>query len=370
MLVELDGLFPVTSSHGIARMPRETRAIVSLFCGAGGLDLGFRQAGYRAVLACDNSLPAVKSFNANTRLKVARQLDLTTVSVGEFLGLVGKAAGTSKVVGLIGGPPCQGFSRANIQKRHTDPRNRLLTKYAELLAALNKAHDLDFFVFENVLGLGCPMYRSRFATLQGRLKDAGFDIFPFQLNANRFSVAQNRPRLFVVGINTKHAWKSFVPPSGSGEKVVVRTVLEGLPTPALYSRGLTPGDIPFHPNHWTMVPRSARFGGPLSAKSRSFKRLDWEEESPTVAYGNREIHVHPNGTRRLSILEAMLLQGFPRSYRLKGTLSDQVTQVSNAVPPPVARALAEQINKTFRLARRQAAGPRDEERGDGEREEA
>jgi DNA (cytosine-5)-methyltransferase 1 len=66
-----------------------------------------------------------------------------------------------------------------------------------------------------------------------------------------------------------------------------------------------------------------------------------------VAYGNREVHVHPDGNRRLSILEAMLLQGFPQEYQLTGSLSAQVTQVSNAVPPPIAKAIAEQIRSVF-----------------------
>jgi len=73
---------------------------------------------------------------------------------------------------------------------------------------------------------------------------------------------------------------------------------------------------------------------------RSFRRLDAGEPSPTVAYGHREIHVHPNGTRRLSIYEAMLLQGFPKKYVLLGPFSAQVEQVSNAVPPPLAYSLA------------------------------
>ena len=68
--------------------------------------------------------------------------------------------------------------------------------------------------------------------------------------------------------------------------------------------------------------------------------LAWSKPSWTVAYGNREIHVHPSCSRRLSIYEAMLLQSFPGTYRLTGTLSEQVRQVSDAVPPLLAQALA------------------------------
>lgn len=71
--------------------------------------------------------------------------------------------------------------------------------------------------------------------------------------------------------------------------------------------------------------------------------LAWDKPSCTVAYGNREVHVHPTGTRRLSVYEAMLLQGFPPSYKLTGTLSDQIRQISDAVPPPLAKSLAQSI---------------------------
>lgn len=90
-----------------------------------------------------------------------------------------------------------------------------------------------------------------------------------------------------------------------------------------------------------MKPKSKRFlTGEMPVGGRSFIKLEWKKPSRTVAYGNREIHVHPDGHRRLSIYEAMKLQGFPDSYRLMGTLSAQVKQISNAVPPPVAAALA------------------------------
>ena len=92
-----------------------------------------------------------------------------------------------------------------------------------------------------------------------------------------------------------------------------------------------------------MQPKSERFTTREFNRWRSFRRLQWSEPSPTVAYGNREIHIHPSGRRRLSMLEAMLLQGFPQSYRIRGNLSEQVTQICNAVPPPVALVVAKAV---------------------------
>jgi DNA (cytosine-5)-methyltransferase 1 len=96
-----------------------------------------------------------------------------------------------------------------------------------------------------------------------------------------------------------------------------------------------------------MVPRSRKFGENTAVGGRSFRRLSWDDKSPTVAYGHREIHVHPNGKRRLSIYEAILLQGFPKKYWITGNLSQQVEQVSNVVPPPVAKAIAKAIKETI-----------------------
>ncbi len=338
-------------------MPKDNLPIISLFCGAGGLDLGFRKAGYRAITAFDNLPAAVKTYNLNSKRQVAQQIDLAKVTPSEFLAIIEEHTGGIHPVGLVGGPPCQGFSRGNIRKKPDDPRNGLLATYAELLESLKLAYDIDFFAFENVLGLATPLYRARFTELKEQFGRAGFDVFASQLNARQFGVAQNRPRLFVVGINKKHQCSEFVFPTGSDRIITVREALRGLPDPVFYSRHLRWEDIPFHQNHWTMVPKSDKFKKKFQSKSRSFRRLEWNEVSPLIAYGNREIHVHPSGNRRLSVLEAMLLQGFPQGYRLIGTLSDQITQVSNAVPPPVAQALATQIRKTLRHASRNDARP-------------
>jgi DNA (cytosine-5)-methyltransferase 1 len=105
-----------------------------------------------------------------------------------------------------------------------------------------------------------------------------------------------------------------------------------------------------------MRPISPKFNTPLPEgirrSTRSFRRLIWEEPSDTVAYGHNEIHIHPKGHRRLSIYEAMLLQGFPEErndYRLLGTLSEQVVLISDAVPPPLSSALASSIREYIEI---------------------
>lgn len=315
--------------------------ILSFFSGAGGLDLGFRRAGFNTLLALDKDPAAIESLNANLDGKPGIVADLFDIGVSHIEKAIGSRHLKERPRGIIGGPPCQGFSNGNVVLTPRDPRNRLPAVYAKLLGDLNRKFDLDFFVFENVTGLLRRRHRDRLGKLRAAFRAAGFRIFESEVNAQDFGLPQVRKRLFLVGLNAKR-WPdtTFTFPVGKSAPKTVADAIRGLPPPVFFRHDLGPEDVPFHHNHWTMQPKSPRFTSGNFNRWRSFRRLEWDAPSPTVAYGNREIHVHPDGTRRLSVLEAMLLQGFPQSYVLHGNLSQQVTQVSNAVPPPVAHALA------------------------------
>src|SRR5262245_5285148 len=127
--------------------------IVSIFAGAGGLDDGFRQQGFIPVVALDINQAAVDSYNLNDSRKVGRQGDLAKLSDDEIVKLVRTAANGQSPRGVIGGPPCQGVSSSNVHSTHQDRRKRLLLRYARIVKALNRAFNLDFFIFENVVGL-------------------------------------------------------------------------------------------------------------------------------------------------------------------------------------------------------------------------
>jgi DNA (cytosine-5)-methyltransferase 1 len=177
------------------------------------------------------------------------------------------------------------------------------------------------------------------AFLEG-LKRLQFNVFENELCSLEFGVPQIRRRIFLTALRDTLETDLPILIRRSGP-ITVKDAIEGLPDPVFYSRGLIPTDFPVHPNHWTMKPKSYRFTHQLiGSGGRSFKRLAWDKPSPTIAFGNREIHVHPEGKRRLSIYEAMVLQGFPKSFVLEGNLSEQVSQVSNAVPPPLAASIA------------------------------
>jgi DNA (cytosine-5)-methyltransferase 1 len=328
---------------------RKKLNLISLFCGPGGLDIGFSNAGFKTILAYDIDSACVDTFNYNNERAGARIADLSKIRVKEIID-AWEALEIEPPVGIIGGPPCQSFSSGNVHKIENDPRDQLPNHYARILAGINKRYSIDFFAFENVPGLMSRAHIDRYNDFKSKASKAGFCLFESILDAKDFGVAQNRPRVFIVGLNKKkYSDVAFLFPKREHiSGVSVGSVLKGLPEATFYSDSLVGKSIDYHNNHWCMTPKSKKFkDGSLKDSSRkvgrSFKVLSWDKPSYTVAYGNREVHIHPDGHRRLSVFEAMLLQGFPESYVLTGTLSDQIRLVSEAVSPPVAEALAEAI---------------------------
>ena len=329
-------------------MSIENIPIISFFCGCGGFDLGFASTGFDVILALDKDPVAVESYNHNHRRKNACVGDLTKLTADKILEMC-RENDDRIPRGVIGGAPCQTYSNGNVHFDGTDSRHHLPRQYAALLKEINAHCNLDFFVFENVKGMTQSRHRKEFAIIKRLFSRAGFHVFATILDAADFGVAQRRARVFLVGLNKKtyRGCKFEFPGRTSDAHLTVSDKLRGLPQPLYFSPGLTRENIPYHPNHWTMVPRSKRFtDGSLKKgkqKGRSFRILSWDKPSMTVAYGNREIHVHPTGKRRLSIYEAMQLQDLPKDYELLGTLSDQVRQVSDAIPPALGRALGMSI---------------------------
>ncbi|MHB9103164.1 MAG: DNA cytosine methyltransferase [Sulfuricella sp.] len=315
--------------------------VVSLFSGAGGLDWGFRYHGFKVPLAIDISPAAIKTHKRNFRNTHGIVADLIKLGPIGVLEKVKERIPEGTRIGVIGGPPCQGFSRANTRSQAADPRNKLPALYLDIIETLKQHYAVEFVVFENVLGIRDKKHVETYKALMDGLSALSFIVTEKELCALDFGVPQNRRRIVLSAMRDGQGYSRVRPKKRKGLDTV-REAIGGLPEPAFFERTLDPSNIPVHPNHWTMKPKSPRFDNPESApsNSRSFKRLIWEAPSPTIAFGHREIHIHPNGRRRLSIYEAMLLQGFPETFVLEGNLSEQVEQVSNAVPPPLARSIA------------------------------
>jgi DNA (cytosine-5)-methyltransferase 1 len=116
--------------------------LLSLFCGAGGLDLGFELAGFRIGLAFDRNAESIRSYNANRAAPAHGHVaDVTKITLAELDKKFGKRFTPA---GVIGGPPCQSFSQANVHQKNEDPRDRMPIIYAERVAELNARRPLDF----------------------------------------------------------------------------------------------------------------------------------------------------------------------------------------------------------------------------------
>lgn len=325
--------------------------LLSLFCGPGGLDLGFKEAGFYTQLAFDIDHDCVNTYAHNHPTTPVHRCDLRDMTLAKLDTLHGTEF---RPFGVIGGPPCQSFSVANVHQADDDARHQLPETYASLLKQLNQRHPLAFFLFENVLGLRSKKHIHRYERFKRLFEEAGFTIFERVLNAYDYGVPQQRKRLFILGINRAlYPHATWEMPACTGPRQTVCHAIGHLPEPVYYRRNLDPNQFPEHPNHWCSVPKSAKFqngdfwNSPV--KGRSFRRLNWEKPSWTVAYGHREIHIHPNGKRRLSIYEAMLLQSFPPTYRLIGNMSAQARLVSEAVPVKLAYYIAQSIRQTLSL---------------------
>jgi len=331
---------------------RKRASLISLFCGPGGMDEGFRQAGFVTRLAYDISEHCAATLRHNHGCASAHVVDLSEDSPRRIVDDWCRVS-AEPPVGVIGGPPCQSFSISNAHKTIDDPRDTLPGRYALLIDELNEVFGLDFFVFENVPGLLDARHVGLYEKFKSRARQAGFYVSEKELDAENYGVPQRRKRIFVVGLNRSKYRDRFDFPEATDKTVLtVRDAIGDLNEPVLYNSKLTPDKIrdkTGHPNHWCMRPKSDKFDPdndflePGVIKGRSFRTLAWHEPSFTVAYGNREVHVHPECHRRLSVFEAMRLQDFPDHYELIGNMSQQIDMVSDAVPPSVAKAIGEAI---------------------------
>ena len=328
--------------------------LLSLFSGCGGLDVGFEQAGFDIGLAYDIRAHAITSWNRNRPW--SRCGHVANLSTIRLMDMDRDHGGRFAPSGVIGGPPCQSFSRANSSRSVDDPRSKLVRQFFSIALRFHRQRRLlDFILMENVPALAKAENGRLLAREMQRLNENGFDVHNFLVDAACHSVPQYRNRLFVLAFpKNRFTMKRWSSPVGSDERKTVADAIKDLAPPVHFSRDIGESEVPVHPNHWCMVPKSHRFfDGSLVegySSARSFKTLAWDKPSITVSYGHREVHIHPNRKRRLSVFEAMKLQGFPDDYVLKGSLSAQIDQVSEAVPPPLAKAVAMSIDSAIRRA--------------------
>lgn len=301
--------------------------VVSLFSGAGGLDLGFTMAGHEIVWANDIYEDAVKTYRRN----------LGDHIVCKDIALV-DAADIPNCDIIIGGFPCQGFSVANV-KRHVDDERNVL--YKQLIRII-EAKKPKFFLAENVKGLTNLAKGAVFQMILSDFRALGYQVDSRILNAADFGVPQTRQRVIIVGVRNDvdftyyfpHPTHSKTGADGLPKWVSVSKALAGIPDPD------QPNDLPNH----EYSKYKLNFNGYLG-----HRQLDPEKPAPTVtARGDNKggvvILPHPNAERRMSCRELARIQSFPLDYEFYGKRSSVYRQIGNAVPPLLGYAVAKVFN--------------------------
>jgi len=311
--------------------------IISLFSGAGGLDLGLIQAGHKIVWANDHDEDCVATYKANIGAHI-RLADIEKIKTQEI----------PDADAVVGGFPCQGFSCANLRRSVEDERNALYLQFLRVIR--NKKP--KFFIAENVRGLlsldngeVIKMIVSDFTSAGYRVK---YDVF----NMADFGVPQTRIRVIIIGCRKDLPEKCFPDfpakthsrhnPNGHKPWVSIGSALRGFPEPT-------------DPKHEYLNHVCSQY----KVTNRNFtghRRTDPDKPSPTIlARGNGRGGVcaiqHPNNHRRLSVRESAVIQTFPLDFRFTGALNSMYRQVGNAVPPLFAQLLGKELKEAESKAR-------------------
>jgi DNA (cytosine-5)-methyltransferase 1 len=339
--------------------------VLSLYTGAGGLDYGFEAAGYRTAVAVELDPMCVKTLESNRSWPVIMK-DIADVTTRQLLSKAGLKRGEADV--LIGGPPCQPFSKSGFwatgdAKRLADPRAATLDGYLRVLdEAQPKA-----FLLENVEGLGfrgkdegLQLIRQRLQEINARRKTS-YDMNVAVLNAAEHGVPQIRKRLFIVGSRDGRAFSfpepSYVDPKANGPKqkpayVTTWDALHDLSEPndeGLRLRGKWADLLPSVPEGENYLWHTERGGGEsLFGWRRRYwcfllklakNQPSWTlQAQPGPATGP----FHWND-RLLSGKEMARLQTFPDNVELAGSYADVRRQLGNAVPSLLAEVIARAI---------------------------
>jgi len=319
--------------------------LVSLFTGAGGLDLGFEKAGFKVVWANEFDGTIWETFEHNfpkANLDKRSIVDVPSSDIPE-------------AVGIIGGPPCQSWSEAGAGRGINDSRGQLFFEYIRIL----KDKEPLFFLAENVSGILLPRHKEAFGEILKKFKSLNYNVDFGLLNANDYGVPQDRKRIIIVGFHKKTG-KSFEFPKALDKKPTLRDAIYDLSKakPAKpYNKANDPKDLSA-PNHEYM-------NGGFSTIYMSRNRVrDWDEPSFTIQAGGRHAPIHPQAPkmkfieqnkrifipgkehlyRRLSVRECARIQTFPDDFIFKyNNVADGYKMIGNAVPVEFAKQLALKI---------------------------
>ena len=326
--------------------------VVSFFSGCGGLDLGFKQAGYNVLWAIDIDKSIEKTYRLNH--------PHTDLIIGDICKL--SADDSPDCDGFIGGPPCQAWSKGGRNQGLNDPRGRVFIEYIRLI----KTKRPKFFVIENVEGILSNTHKSTFDFFLTTLYDAGYNVTYALLNTKDFKIPQDRKRVIIVGIKTDLGKSCILPNPTTTEYVTLRQAIGDITEePLYYSEGqIVVQDYKKWLNHDCY---NGAFDNRYMARNRV---RAWDEVSFTIQAQAKNEPIHPQAPkmqfvssnrrvfvkgyeslyRRLSVRECARIQTFPDSFRfVYSDILDGYRMVGNAVPPRLAKEIAEWLARIISI---------------------
>lgn len=359
--------------------------IFSFFAGAGFLDLGFERNGeYETLFVNEYHKPFMDIYRgARKKLSIPEpRYGYHVNDIAEFLGSerlaflkdnVEEGRADFQSIGFIGGPPCPDFSVGGKNKGHKGENGKLSGTYADLICQVKP----DFFLFENVKGLWrTKKHREFYESLKEKFKINGYLLTEKLINSIEYGVAQDRDRIILIGFHKNFLKiKSY---SGNGtpylwnfnwdfgvkyDKDIVLNLdwektkkfkensitdfTTGLPIELTVQYWFDKNDVNNHENrkmHFTPKAGLVKFQNVDEGDDRkkSYKRLHRWRYSPTAAYGNNEVHLHPYKARRISVAEALAIQSLPKDFIIPEniTLTNSFKAIGNGVPFLAAKGLA------------------------------
>lgn len=344
-------------------MIKEKHTIIDLFCGCGGLSLGFEQAGYNVLLGIDMWKDALETFSYNHKNSKTLCADLSILSPIA----IEKEIQTNNVDIIIGGPPCQGFSIAG-KRIIDDERNQLYKSFVKIVAHFKP----KAFVLENVPNILTMGNGTIKQAIISDFEDLGYKVFTKVLMASDYGVPQNRKRAIFIGILNGNDYE--FPQPLKDKKVSSFDALSDLPENTIKdgepypleatseyqkdmrkgSNGLYNHEITIH-NEKTikiisMVPDGGNYKDlPLNLQDTrkvhiAWTRLNSAKPSFTIDCGHRH-HFHYSFNRIPTVREAARIQSFPDWFIFTKSRTSQYKQVGNAVPPLMAKAIALSLKK-------------------------
>ncbi len=319
--------------------------IISLFSGAGGLDLGFEKAGFKTIWANEYDKDIWETFEKNfpsTKLDRRSIVDIPSSEIPD-------------AIGLIGGPPCQSWSEAGKSRGINDHRGQL---FFEFIRVLRDKKPL-FFLAENVSGMLARRHSDALENIKNHFRESGYKLSFKMLNAHDYKVPQDRKRVFFVGYRDDLGIE-FEFPKGFNTKRYLKDVIWDIKDNALPARekNYTNGNKCHIDNHEYAI-------GSFSTIFMSRNRVrSWDEPSFTIQAGGRHAPIHPQAPkmqfveqnkrvfvenyehlyRRLSVRECARIQTFPDTHKFYYTnVMAGYKMVGNAVPPCLGYYLAKKI---------------------------